>query len=414
MILFLKSKLLKDTAYYTIVNILDKAIPFLIMPIIARILTKEDMGCYSLYQATFQILIPILTFCIEYPIIINFFKKDKEEFQKYFTTGILLTCLIWTGMVLISMPFLTELSSLFGLSLQWLIVTAIIVLLNFINQLRISLYQQQRRPLSYGLFSIPLMLIKNILALYFILVLDIGWEGLILGHLIGHSLFVIISVSLFFREKLIAYHFESSYLYGMLKVGVPVGIHTMSGWFCNSLNRVIINFILGTAATGSYGIGATFGVIVTVLGDAVNKAFAPYLFGLLSKSGTLVRNKINKMLYIYYAGFIALGIGMSLVGYLGIGFIFGEKYSDTRFFIIPIIASATINGLYKLHVNFIFFAEKTYIIAKNTLFCGLANIPIAYVFTKSMGLLGSAYSAVVIQLLLYTLTVYHARKLHYT
>ena len=45
-----RSKLLRDTASYSIINILDKAIPFLIMPIISRVLTKEDMGYYSLYQ----------------------------------------------------------------------------------------------------------------------------------------------------------------------------------------------------------------------------------------------------------------------------------------------------------------------------------------------------------------------------
>ena len=405
-----RSKLLRDTASYSIINILDKAIPFLIMPIISRVLTKEDMGYYSLYQVTFQILIPILTLCLEYPIYINYFKIDKDKYPQFFSTGVWLTIFVFIATTIISLLFFNQLSSLFGLNKTWLFVTYIIVFLNYFCQLRLILWQQQQKPHSYGLFSVPFVLIKNILGLLIILLSNIGWQGIIIGHLIGQVIFCSIAIVSFVKEGYLILYFDKKEISKQIKVGVPVCIHKISGWLSHSLNRIIINSLLGASATGSYGIGATFGTIVTVIEDAVNKAYAPYLFEQWSKYNNERKKKLTKLIVTYYSLFISFGVFLSLIGYFGVGFIFGEKYTDTRHFIIPIVLSSVINGLYKLHVNFIFYTEKTHLVATNTIICAILNIFVAYIFTYFWGLWGAAVSTIIIQFILYLLTIIVSHK----
>ena len=67
-----KSRLAKDSFSYTIYNIIEKAIPFLILPIITRTLSKEDVGLYILFQALIEVLIPIMTLKCRFHQFIKF------------------------------------------------------------------------------------------------------------------------------------------------------------------------------------------------------------------------------------------------------------------------------------------------------------------------------------------------------
>jgi O-antigen/teichoic acid export membrane protein len=83
----LKAKLFQHTVIYTGINIFDKTIPFLIIPILTRLISKEEIGLYTLYQTLFQILIPILTLSIDNTIIINYYKQNKRISQITFQQG---------------------------------------------------------------------------------------------------------------------------------------------------------------------------------------------------------------------------------------------------------------------------------------------------------------------------------------
>lgn len=407
-----KSKLFKDTASYSAINILDKAIPFLIMPIIARVISKEEMGYYSLYQVTFHVLIPILTLCIDYPVVVSYYRMAKEVFTRYFSTSFFLVLSLYVILVSIAFILSSTLSQLFGLEEKWLFITYLIVLLNYSNQLRLNMWRITKKPLLYGSFSIPLVLIKNILGLVFIFCFHCGWEGIILGHLIGHFVFCFYALFSMMKDGYLKWSFEKGHIIDLLKTGIPVSVHQLSGWLSTSLNRLVINSILGAAATGSFGIGSTFGTIITVLEDACNKAYAPYLYEKLAKYDEKQAYSIVKLIRIYYVFFISLGLIISLIGYFGVGLMFGEKYIDTRSFIIPVAAASVINGLYKVHVNFIFFTKKTYIVARNTIICAISNIAICYYLVSWYGILGAAYATIVIQLLLYVLTILQSNRLY--
>lgn len=410
MVNIVKSKLFKDTALYSAINILDKAVPFLIIPIIARILSKEEMGSYSLYQVTLQILIPILTLSIDYPIAVSYYRQSKDIFAEYLSTGVYLMLFFYSLFVVVFFFVRDQLSVLFGLDEKWLLITVIIVFLNFFNHLRLNLWRIIKKPVKYGFYSIPLTMTKNLMGLFFIFYFRTGWEGIILGHLIGQFIFCSIGICSLIKDELLKIKFEVGNIVDLLKTGCPVSVHKLSVWFSTSLNRVVINSILGTAATGSFGIGSTFGTIITILEDACNKAYGPYLYECLSKYNDVIGCKLVRLIKVYYFFFVSLGLSISFFGYMFVGIIFGDKYFDTREFIIPVAIASVINGLYKVHVNIILYTKKTYIVARNTIICALLNVGICYYLVSWYGILGAAYSSIIVQMILYMLTVYFSNK----
>lgn len=409
---FFNSRLVKNTFLYSFINILDKAIPFLIMPIISRVLTKEGMGYYTLYQVTLAVLLPILTCSTDFALNISYFKLGKEEFAKYQSSGIYVTLLIFLILLIVSLPFSEMLSKAFGIDTIYLYCTYVIVILQYFTQLRLNLWQAQENPILYGLFALPLSLMKYGLSLILILYFNTGWVGIVYGNLMGLLLFALIAVISYWREHYLLLVIKLDYVKQILKVSIPISIHSISGWLSTSINRIFINSMLGVAATGSFGIGSTFGTIVTVLDDAANKAYWPYLFGKLKNFDDNSSRQIVRLIYFYYVLFILSGLFVGLIGYIFVDIIFGDLYMDTRVFIMPLVVSSIINGIYKLHVNIIFYTQKTYIIARNTLVCAIVNIISSYFFIKHLGLIGAAYSAVITQFVLYILTVYYSNKLY--
>ena len=57
-----ESVIFKHSFTYTVLNFTEKALPFLVFPILTRNLSIEDLGLFVLYLAIIEILMPILTF----------------------------------------------------------------------------------------------------------------------------------------------------------------------------------------------------------------------------------------------------------------------------------------------------------------------------------------------------------------
>lgn len=408
---FFSSNLLKDSVSYTLLNIIEKAIPFLILPIVTRILPKDDVGSYILYQAIIEVLIPIMTLNIGASVLLNFYKVDREEFKKYFTNALLFFLpLFFVAISLISF-FSEHISGWINFPKYWLIIVCFIVMARFVTQLRQSIWRVEYKIKNYGLFTIGISILKNGLGLFFIFFTPLGWKGLILGHLLGYWVFAGVGFYSFIKENLIFLKFKSDYVKDAILVGYPLALHKLGLWLGNAANRVIIAGILGTAATGNYGIGATFAVLVTVVEDAFTKAFVPYLFEKLKQVDEYNKSEIVKLSYYVYV-FLVLITGLFyVVGYFGVGVIFGQEYLSTREFMLPLMLAAMITGFYKLHVNYIMFTKKTLKITQITLFSGVLNILLAYAMTMKFGIIGSAYSLLIITVFQYLLTFYTANKL---
>jgi len=406
-----KSKLVKDSASYTILNIIEKAIPFLILPIVTRVLSKEEVGIYILYQAIVEVLIPVMTLNIDATVLLNYYKEKGEKFKEYFSNAILLFITLGIVVSIGMISFSKPISDLINFPDSWLIVICIIVLSRFFTQLRQHLWRVNYEIKKYAFFTLGIAIVKNVLGLILILYLSMAWEGLILGHLAGYFLFAVIALYTFKSDELYRFKLNYTFLKDAFHVGYPLALHKLGLWLGNAANRIIIAGILGAAATGSYGIGATFAIIVTVVEDAFNKAFVPHLFEKLKNLKEENKSNIVKLSYMVYFGLTVLSLAVFLVGYLGAGFIFGEEYLSTREFMLPLVLAAMVKGYYKLHVNYIMFTKKTLRITQITLSTGLLNLVLAYFMTIYFGVIGAAYSLLIINTIQYLLTFYIGNKM---
>ena len=374
----LKSTIFRESASYTILNFLEKALPFIVFPILTRNLSIEDLGLFVLYLTIVEILMPIMTLNIDNTMLINFYKMELTNFKKYFSSGLILFGCIFSFALLIITVFQNTISEFIHFPATWIIVVGLIVFFRFLVQNRQNLWRVNFEILKYSKLTLGISITNNLLGVVLVLYSDIGWKGMIVGHLIGYSVFGLYALITFLNEQLFVWKKDYIFIKDIFIVSLPIAIHRIGIWLGSTANKMIIAAMIGVAATGSYGVGAIFASIIAILEDALSKAIIPHIYEKLKKKSNNDNKEIVKMSYNIYIFLTVISVIVYLIGYNLIDFIFGTQLEETKSLIFPLILAALFKGFYKLHVHYIFFTKKTIKVTQITLMTGLLNIGLSY------------------------------------
>lgn len=400
------SKLVKDSGIYFGFKIIDKLFPLFLLPIITRKLGPEEYGLFVLYTALSSVVLPLMTVSVDSSILLNYFKVKKDEFRSYFSSGyvlLIISSILVGSLVWMFREYLSDMASF---PTELVLILLIACFFQFHSNLALNIFQVRQQPTKYGIYSISLTITRNALMLLMIFCFEMEGIGIIYGNVLAYLLFFIVSIFLFLNSKLYTTNLRKDFIIDNIVVGYPLSLHRFGSWLASAATRIIIGGILGTAAAGSFGVGATIGLVVSFIQDSFNRAYAPYLFNQLKNFNERIELKLIKLTYIYNVGLLVLSILIGVVGYFSIGFIFGSSYEQSKAVVIYLCLAYAFDGMYKMHVNYIFFIKKTYIIFFITLTTGGLNILFSYIFVSAYGIVGGAISLCIINFLGYLLSWY--------
>jgi len=154
--------------------------------------------------------------------------------------------------------------------------------------------------------------------------------------------------------------------------------------------------ILGSIATGIYSVGYQIGMVIGVLVAAFNKAWAPYLFRILSNSPSFNdKVKIVKFSYLYFVSILIIAFLFAYVGNLLIPFFLGENFISSSELIIYFAISFAFDGMYYMVTNYLFFVKKTHVLAYVTFATSVFHIVLLIYLIELNGILGAAQAGLV-------------------
>lgn len=405
-----KNSIVKQIGYYFTINVLQKTIPFLILPICSRLFTKDEMGYYLLYQTLMQIILPIMTLGVDTSVILEFHRLKKERYATFIFMSLLVALFFTVIAFIIYGVFHSSIADAIQFSDKWLFVTLLTIFPTLIYAIYLNLQRFQEKIKHYGVISILVSVLVNGGGLVLAFMTSLKWESFVISNFIGYFFVSVYCIYQLFKQGYINLKWEFKWVRDILKVGIPAALNSIGSWLGNSINRLLLNILIGTAATADYGIGATFGMIMTLIQDSINLAYVPIVFKNLNDGSQNSFNLLNKLSLLLYFAIIACGVILSLVGYYGVSLLFGTEYADTKDCIIPLVAVGCVNGLYKVHNAYISYSKRTDIIMWITVSSGVVNVLLAYLMIPQSGILGAAYSALIAQCIAYIMCMYYANK----
>lgn len=402
-----KSGFVGTVATYTFWGALDKVIPFLLLPIFTRLFTEDEVGFYSLYQTLMIIVPPILTCDVDASISINYFHYDKDKLSKLVFNSMLYVLTVYLVIMIVSFLCRGFISNLIKFPYKELsiIITNTLFLLFF--NILLCIYRNENKSLNYGVLSLTKTIISYSISLFLIFKCSFTWKGIIYGDFVAGLLICSVSLFLLFRKGYIQNVFDVTLLKDSLRTGFPSALHNIGAWLSNNFNQMLVNVLIGIGATGQYGVGATYGMVVSFVHTSINKAYIPYVYNCLKEKQLPSVKSLIRKLYVVIIGIFFI---VSFFGIFLNDFIYGDLYSGVKKFIIPLVLSSTMWGLYKIHVSFLFYYKRVWSITMITISTGLLNIPISYFMISTFGILGAAYSAVIASTITYILIFLSSKK----
>jgi O-antigen/teichoic acid export membrane protein len=239
-----------------------------------------------------------------------------------------------------------------------------------------------------------------------------GWKGRILGQVIIFCLYAFITLYILYRKKYLQFGYNKAYIKKALRFGVPLIPHTFGGAALMLADRFIITHVKGVTEVGIYMVGFQFAQIIMLVQDSVNSAFAPWIYKNLRNNSHSDKRRLVKVTYWYFLGIFMMAILYSLLVPPFFKIFVGREFAEGVQFIFWISLGFAFNGMYKMVVNYIFFVEKTYVLAFITTFCAVCNISLTYFLVNLHGTLGAAHSLCISYALSFILTWYFSNRVY--
>jgi O-antigen/teichoic acid export membrane protein len=409
----INNKLFKDSFIYVFTDVINKSIPFILLPFLTYYLTPEDYGIIATFNSLVAVTSIFIGLSIQGAISVNYYKLNKKELAQYVGNVIYILLVSFLFVSLIIIIFNNYLSKKIDLPFNWLIIAVTMSFTSFFVILNLSLWLVEQKPKYYGSFQIGETIIKLGLSLYFIIVLTMSWEGRIYGVFIGGSITALTSIYLLYKRNYLDFTFRKDYIKDALSFGIPLIPHQLSFWLRSGAIIFILAYIVGKKETGLYNIGSQFVIPISVLTAAFNKAWAPYLYRKLSKNPTLnTKHKIIKFTYLYFVGILILAYIITLVVPFLINLLLEKSFSESYVYVKYLAFAAAFQGMYFMVVNYIFFEKKTKYLAYITFFSSIINVSLAYYLITKNGAIGAAQAYLATSILTFFLVWYYSNKIY--
>ncbi|PKP20985.1 MAG: hypothetical protein CVU05_07755, partial [Bacteroidetes bacterium HGW-Bacteroidetes-21] len=235
MIKMLNIKFIKSLSIFTLANVINAAIPFLLLPVLTYYLSPADFGIISMFQVLLTILLPFAGYNSESSVIRYYYEKDKYNYSSFISNALYL--ILIGALVLVPVFFFFHeeiIRLLFGaeapkVSEKWLWVMLIIAVSQNIFQVQQNLLQVQYRAVEYGIYRILKTALELGLSVILIVYVNNTWVSRMEGQFIPALLFMVISLFLLYKNKLLNMKFDWKCMRANLAYGFPLLPHVLSG-----------------------------------------------------------------------------------------------------------------------------------------------------------------------------------------
>lgn len=406
----IKSKLLTSAAIFATANVVDKGLPFLILPLLTHAMPPDKFALVALFTGIFAITNYSVGFSAVGYLGIAYFKKNFDDFKQIIFNSILIfiTSSLLNFTILVSAPaFFGEKS---GLTLPVLCLSILASLGTGIHSIILSIYRSKLEALPYAALQIARSLLDVGISLFLVLNMQMSWLGRIWGITSANILMGILSLAIIYHKKMIHFKISKRHLQAILFFGLPLFPHAIGNWALSMSDRFFINHYVGADENGKYALGFTLGMSLAVLTQSFNQAWAPYLFNILKKNSPSAKKNVVKITYFYFASILVFAVILSFLTKIILLKFFPPEYFASAQYILPISISYAFDGMYMMVTNYIFYSGKTYLVSLASGLVAIIKLSLSYFLIRNYGTDGAIYSPLISFFLLFLFTFIIAAK----
>ena len=397
---FVGHSLFKNSFIYIVTDAVNKAIPFLLLPVLTFYLIPADFGIATNFNVYTSILNIFIGISIQGAISANYYRLKRNLLSVYIFNSLVIITVIF----MISLVFIYFSSDyIYGflpVPVQYIYVATVVAFAQAISAINLTIWQLESKSLKFGIYGISQTVLNVGLTLIFVIPMGMGWKGRVDGYIYSTLLYGVASLWFIFKSIGFKVKIKKRYIYDALVFSLPLIPHALSMWVRTGVDRIFITQYYGEAATGLYATGFQFGLLISFITLSINNAYVPYLYKTLSLTDPVAqeesKTKLVKFTYLYFIFLAIMGVAMVVFSMVVIDNFLSQKYHDAKQFIPLIIASQIFQGMYLMVVNYIFYAKRSKLLFLITFSCSMLQVLLSYFMIRKLGAMGGVYSTVIV------------------
>lgn len=387
---------LSHSKNYVSADFFQKGLVFISIPVFTRILSPGEYGLLSIFTSLVSIF-SIFAIIGGRGAIVRFYHEPNYNFSNFIGSNLIFYFLYLFFFGFSFVTFHKEISAFLNIPTKLTLYAIIVSVFSTFSRLFLSYLQADKQSRKYSFLSVSIhstILIVSIILM--ILLTKEKYYGRIYTQVI-----INIVLALFFiysLYKISKFNFNIKYVKDLLKFGLPLIPHALSGIILVYFDRIIINQLLGAEKTGLYSFAYNVGMIMQIFILAMNRAWQPMFYEYYSKnkfkSITNIAKKYSTI--VYYIAIILILFTREIVQIIST-----KEYNESMPIIPIIILSYLFLFLYTIYANYSFYYKKSGAISLATVIATIVNIILNYIFIPKYGYVSAAYTTLVSYILLF-------------
>ena len=386
------ARLVRSAGIYTSANIVNALVPFLIFPIVTNVVGAHDYGLFGVYVAIVNVVVPFSGLIISRSVS-RAFVDPGITIRNYIASAMALSTVATTALLLLTFFGKEPFGALLEFPPAWILVAVLASFFQTQLSLTLATMQMRHRPTTFGAVRVSQSLMNAGMTLAFIILLDMQWRGLVLGHALALALYYPLSWVILKREDLIG-SIVKDYAVDAFKYGAPLIPHVIAGVFIAMSDRVLLAKMVSLEAAGVYSASYQVGMAMFLVITSVNQAFMPWLFEQLADEDNCDKVAIVKATYLYFGGLVALVAIGWVAAPTFISVYLGEEFQQAGVLLPGLMAAFALQGFYIMMGNYLYFSKRTGLLSVSAVLAALMNVGLNLVLIPRYDVFGAVGASV--------------------
>jgi O-antigen/teichoic acid export membrane protein len=410
-----KSSLLSGSATYLFSNLLNAAIPFALLPVLTRNLSQTEYGEVAMFQTLLAALSAFTGLSVQGAANRKYYDEgiSKQELKHFIGSSLQVLAISSLLVFLVLYLVSDRVSVSLDLDIRWILWAVFVSAAGFVVNIRLGQWLIRKEGRSYGVLQVSQSLVNMALSVILVVILLQGAEGRIVAQVYTAAFFTLIATYLLWKDQLLLlFTWRPGYIKEILSFGVPLMPHIGGLFLLNSVDRFVINSELGLAQAGIYMVGVQLSMVMSIVFDAINKAYVPWLYERLTRNRAREKQKIILYTYLYFAVALLTAAIMFIIGPYLVTLVAGPNFSESGKIIGWLALGRAFGGMYLMVAAYTFYSKRTGLFSLATIVSGLLNVILLILLVRVMGLEGAAIAFAIAMAVRFLLTWWIAQLRH--
>lgn len=401
------NKQLKVVFWFTFVGFLQRGISIITTPIFTRVLSTEDYGLFSVFNAYYMVLVIVATLYLHMGVINNAFVKRSESNERIVSAFQSLSLVVSSIFFIFAVIFREQLASLMGLPDIAVIVTFLAFMFSEPYHIWVIYKRYQFDYVRPVIASVVISILTPLISVIAVLTTESN-QGI--ARIVSYAFVNVIIPGLFFYivnyRKSYTFFDKGLWKYA-LSFNIPLIAHYLSETLLNQTDRIMINAYLGSSEAGVYSVAYSAASLFTIFSSALNTAFVPWTYQKLRDKEYRSIEKVGYIVLLFLAGVLSV---MIMFAPEIIYILAGTKYTGAIYLIPTLSASVFFGYMYQLFSRVELYYEKKSYTVISTISAALLNIVLNALWIPSYGYIAAGYSTLISHILFCLMHYFFFRK----